>query len=50
MVEQNIWSDFQMAKADIIEKALELEKDTLFLDSDIIILDEIKIINETKQL
>jgi hypothetical protein len=43
MEKQNIWSDFQMAKATVIEKALTYEKDTLFLDSDIIILDKIYI-------
>jgi hypothetical protein len=43
MEKQKIWSDFQMAKANVIEKALISEKDTLFLDSDIIILDKIYI-------
>lgn len=38
-----IWSKFQMSKADIIERALQTEPDTLFLDSDIIILDTIHI-------
>ena len=38
---EGIWSDFQMMKARVIEKALEIEEDTLFLDSDMVILDEI---------
>ena len=50
MEKNGLWSDFQMAKAEVIEKALEMEKDTLFLDSDIIILDKIDGIDKTKQL
>ena len=46
MEKLGIWSKFQMSKADIIEKALQFEKDTLFLDSDIIILDEINDIQQ----
>lgn len=38
MDKMNIWSEFQMSKSRIISKALESENDTLFLDSDIIIL------------
>lgn len=49
MEKQNVWSDFQMVKANVISYALENEKDTLFLDSDILILDEI-FIDETKEL
>lgn len=50
-MEQNgLWSDFQMAKAEVIEKALQTEKDTLFLDSDIIILDKLDNIDKTKQI
>ncbi len=37
----DIWSDFQMSKSIVIDKALEREKDTLFLDCDIIILNKI---------
>ena len=37
----NIWSEFQMSKSKIISTALESESDTLFLDSNIIILDVI---------
>ena len=50
MEQQGIWSDFQMMKAVAIEKALEKEKDVLFLDSDIIILDEINDIDPDKEL
>ena len=46
MEKQGIWSEFQMSKATIIEKVLQIEPDTLFLDSDIIILDTIHIKNE----
>ena len=50
-MEQNgLWSNFQMAKAEVIEKALQTEKDTLFLDSDIIILDKLDNIDKTKQI
>tara|TARA_Y100000780_G_C13691283_1_gene419655 strand:- start:1795 stop:3426 length:1632 start_codon:yes stop_codon:yes gene_type:complete len=45
----NIWSDFQMAKSISIEKALDKEDDTLFLDSDTIILDTLYVDN-SKQL
>lgn len=37
----DIWTDFQMSKSIVIEKALENEKDTLFLDCDIILLGKI---------
>jgi hypothetical protein len=46
MVENNIWSEFQMNKATVIKKALEFESDTLFLDCDIIITDTICDINK----
>ena len=50
MEKKNIWLDFQMSKGLIIKKALEIEKDTLLLDCDIIILDEINDIDNTKEL
>lgn len=50
MVKQGIWSDFQMAKARVIQKALAEQEDTLFLDSDIIVLDRIDGIDHTKLL
>ena len=50
MVEENIWSEFQMMKANIMIKTLEIEKDTLFLDSDMVILDKIDDINNEKRL
>jgi hypothetical protein len=37
----DIWSDFQMSKSIIIDKTLEIEKDTLFLDCDIVLLHKI---------
>ena len=45
-----IWSEFQMAKATVIKKALENEKDTLFLDSDTIILDTLDGVVKGKQI
>ena len=45
-----VWSDFQMAKAHAIEEALKHQKDTLFLDSDIIILDTLDGVVEGKQI
>ena len=50
MTKKGIWSDFQMMKAYAIEEALKYEKDTLFLDADIILLDTIDNIDNTKQL
>lgn len=51
MEQLGLWSDFQMAKAQVIQKAMAAgEKDTLFLDSDIIILDTIDDVDMTKQL
>ena len=43
-------SDFQMMKAYAIDEALKYEKDTLFLDADIILLDVIDNIDNKKQL
>lgn len=50
MVERNLWDEFQMMKAKSISIALNNAPDTLFLDSDIIILSEINNIDKTKQL
>ena len=50
MVKQKIWNEFQMFKAKAIEVALVDNDDTLFLDSDIIILDKINNIDKTKEL
>lgn len=50
MTKRGIWSDFQMAKAQVIQKALEDYPDTLFLDSDTIILDVLDGIDHTKTL
>jgi hypothetical protein len=46
----NIWTEFQMKKAEVIFYALEYESDTLFLDSDILILGKIDCIDKTKNL
>ena len=45
-----VWSEFQMAKARIIELALNSEQDTLLLDSDIIITGIIDDIDISKDL
>ena len=50
MTQRGIWSDFQMMKAYAIDEALKYEKDTLFLDADIILLDVVDNIDNTKQL
>ena len=50
MTQRGIWSDFQMMKAYAIDEALKYEKDTLFLDADIILLDTIDNIDNTKEL
>ena len=50
MEKKDKWSNFQMSKARIIAKALENEKDTLFLDSDIIITGIIDDIDNSKEI
>ena len=50
MEKKGKWSNFQMSKARIISKALENEKDTLFLDSDIIITGIIDDIDNSKDI
>jgi hypothetical protein len=50
MEHAGIWSDFQMEKANVIKDALEIYSDTLFLDSDILILDKIDCINNEKDI
>lgn len=50
MTRLGIWDDFQMNKAKVIEKALTENKDTLFLDSDIVIIDKICDIDDSKDL
>jgi len=50
MERAKIWSEFQMAKARIIELALKSSPDTLLLDSDIIITGAIDGIDMTKDL
>jgi hypothetical protein len=50
MERKNIWTKFQLLKCDVIDYALKYESDTLFLDSDIIVFDEINDINYSKEL
>ena len=50
MTSKGIWSEFQMAKANIIDYALKNVTHTLFLDSDIIITDTIDDIDFSKEL
>ena len=50
MVDEKIWDEFQMQKAEVIRIALEKSRDTLFLDSDIIFLAPITCINKTKEI
>ena len=50
MERAGVWSEFQMAKARIIEIALLTSPDTLLLDSDIIITDVIDDVDDTKDL
>jgi hypothetical protein len=50
MVHENIWDEFQMQKANVIKHALEYENDTMFLDSDVLILNPINNIDKSKQI
>jgi len=50
MTKLGLFSEFLNSKAQIIQKALEYEKDTLFLDSDTIILDQLNDVDTTKRL
>lgn len=50
MLKENIWTEFQMKKSLIIEKVLEFENDTLFMDTDIIILNQINDIDINKDI
>ena len=50
MVQEKIWDEFQMQKANVIKYVLENEKDTMFLDSDILFLNPITYIDKTKEL
>jgi|GEM_PF-2776445 len=40
MVKNNIWIDFMLKKCDIIDEALRYHKNTLFVDSDIVFLND----------
>jgi hypothetical protein len=50
MVRENIWDEFQMQKANVIKYALENEKDTMFLDSDILFLNSLSYLDKSKDL
>ena len=50
MVNEGIWDEFQMQKANVIKYALENEKDTMFLDSDIVFFNPINVIDKSKEL
>ena len=50
MVNEGIWDEFQMQKANVIKSALEKETDTMFLDSDIIFFNPINVIDKSKEL
>ena len=50
MERMGIFKEFLYSKSVIMDKALEKETDTLFLDSDIIILDKISDINNNKKV
>jgi hypothetical protein len=50
MEKENIWTEFQMQKAEVIKFALVNSNDTLFLDSDIIFFNPINSIDKSKEL
>ena len=50
MEKENIWTEFQMQKAEVIKFALVNSNDTLFLDSDIMFLNQINCIDKSKEL
>ena len=50
MEREGIWHNFLKNKMKVINKALENEEDTLFLDSDMVILDEINDIEKDKKV
>ena len=49
MEREGIWHNFLKNKMKVINKALENEEDTLFIDSDMVILDEINDIEKDKR-
>ena len=50
MLRENIWNEFQMQKAEVIKYALETSCDTLFLDSDILFLNPLNVIDKSKEI
>lgn len=43
MESEGIWSDFQMQKSVVIDQALRFSPDTMFLDSDMLVLDALRV-------
>ncbi len=50
MEQDGSWTEFQMMKTVAIDEALKLYSDTLFLDSDIIVVNTIDCIDKTKEI
>lgn len=50
MVKEGIWDEFQMQKANVIKYALENDTDTMYVDSDIIFLNPMCLIDKSKEL
>lgn len=50
MEAQGMWSDFMNLKSYAIDKALEMYKDTLMLDSDIVLMHNLPIIDSSKEI
>ena len=50
MVNERIWDEFQMQKANVIKFALETSNDTQFLDSDIVFFNPINCIDKSKDI
>lgn len=50
MESKGIWSDFMNVKSYAIDKALEMYKDTLMLDSDIVLMHNLPMIDTSKEI
>ena len=50
MIKMGLWCDFQLMKIDIMKHAIEKSGDTLYLDSDNVILDRITDIDKSKKI
>jgi hypothetical protein len=49
-ISPTMWTDFQLKKCEIIRIALKQSDDTLFMDSDMVVFDEINDIDKSKML